>query len=487
MARPGVETLVLENAPPRSAPTATGPVFIVGTSSKGSPEAPVKLTSMSQVEDYVGSRQTYSLVWDWLDTYFREGGRQAHFVRVVGPDPETADITLVDSADDPALIVAAVDPGEFGNGFNVEITAGDQAGEFKIVVTHDDDTDFALTSPSLVDKTAALAWADTLGVREYITLTDAGTSLDPEVAAATGLTGGTDDRLNITNTEWAAALEALPRDLGPGQVVAPGRTTQAGHEQLLDHARTHNRKAVLDAPEGSTKAQLLAASALIRAQTTRRREGALFAPWDTVPGIVSGTDRVVPSSARVCAHIARSEGAGNSPNKPAAGENGIAQFATEVRQTFSDADRQDLNAAGVNISIMKYGQVRTYGWRTLTDPSTDDNWLDFSNARYFMSVIARGEAVLERYLFGELDGRRILVNKAGGDIIALLTEDWAKWNSLYGATPQEAFNVDVGEQVNTPESIANRELNAAVALRMSPFAELVVLQLSKVRSSEAVI
>jgi hypothetical protein len=40
--------------------------------------------------------------------------------------------------------------------------------------------------------------------------------------------------------------------------------------------------------------------------------------------------------------------------------------------------------------------------------------------------------------------------------------------------------VDVSSNVNTPQTIANREMHAAISLRMSEDAELVVIEFAKV-------
>jgi hypothetical protein len=52
--------------------------------------------------------------------------------------------------------------------------------------------------------------------------------------------------------------------------------------------------------------------------------------------------------------------------------------------------------------------------------------------------------------------------------------------SLYGATPDEAFSVDVGPDVNTSVTLAAGELRAVLTVRMSPFAEVVRIEIVKV-------
>jgi hypothetical protein len=58
--------------------------------------------------------------------------------------------------------------------------------------------------------------------------------------------------------------------------------------------------------------------------------------------------------------------------------------------------------------------------------------------------------------------------------------------SLYGDTADEAFSVNVGTQVNTPETIAEGVLKAVISLKMSPAAERVQIEIVKVSNTEAV-
>jgi hypothetical protein len=55
---------------------------------------------------------------------------------------------------------------------------------------------------------------------------------------------------------------------------------------------------------------------------------------------------------------------------------------------------------------------------------------------------------------------------------------------LYGVTPDEAFVVDVGNEVNTDDTIAAGELHAVLAVRMSPMSEFVIIEVVKVSITE---
>jgi phage tail sheath protein FI len=62
------------------------------------------------------------------------------------------------------------------------------------------------------------------------------------------------------------------------------------------------------------------------------------------------------------------------------------------------------------------------------------------------------------------------------------------WNlgEIYGATAADAFNVDAGPTVNTPTTLADNKLIANIAVRPSPMAELIVIQIVNVPITESV-
>jgi hypothetical protein len=199
------------------------------------------------------------------------------------------------------------------------------------------------------------------------------------------------------------------------------------------------------------------------------------------PGQVSAPGRTPALEAGL---MARSD-AVQSPNIPAAGENGQARYAFDLSQAaWDDATRESLNDGGVNVARVLFGGVRTYGYRTLVDPDTDPNHVMLNNARLFMAIRARAAAILERYVFAQIDGGRKKLGQLAGELAALLNE-YYEAGSLYGSTPQEAFLVDVGDSVNTPSSIAAGELHASLAVRPSPEAELVVLEIVRVGIQES--
>src|SRR5262249_41027685 len=95
------------------------------------------------------------------------------------------------------------------------------------------------------------------------------------------------------------------------------------------------------------------------------RYGALMAPWGVAPGLAPGTFRTVPYSPTAAGIMART-----AAGVAAAGVNGMSRAMLDVRATFTDQEREDLNASGVDVARYMFGTVRTYGYRTLASKTT---------------------------------------------------------------------------------------------------------------------
>ena len=245
---PGTYVSISTAPPPQGAAPATGAFFVAGLTLRGPVGTAVPLQSMSDYANYLGTRQTYSSMYDALDAFFMEGGTQAYVTRVVGPAATTAAHTLADRAGSPqsTLVVNANGPGLWGNSLQIAVIAGPISGTFQLQVT------FAgavvETSPPLVTPVDAVNWGTfnpgPTGVgtsSKYLTITNAGSTTaapnnQPALISATALTGGADDNTNAGDTQFNAALTAFLANLGPGQVAAPGIVTNATYANLLNHA-----------------------------------------------------------------------------------------------------------------------------------------------------------------------------------------------------------------------------------------------------------
>jgi hypothetical protein len=488
--RPGSVVISRTTVPPRTIPVATDMLFAAGLSDKG-PLRPVQVLSLQDFINNFGSRQTYSVLYDAMEAYFREGGSRATISRVVGPAAVLASVNLDGStAGAPfSLTVNAKGPGAYANSLRITVTGGGTTNPYTITVS---DTVLGTleVSPTLADQNAAVAWSQSSA---WVDIVLGAEVSNPVAVSNAALTSGADDRASIVDAQWLTALNRFTRDLGPGQVAAPGRTTSAGQGQVRDHALNNNRFGLIDLVDTATVSTLTAAVTGLRSTLTNAdRYAAAFAPWCVIPGIVPGTTRIIPPSTVVAAKIANTESKGGSPNKPAAGyPDGVLSYVMGLSQnafddgTGIDVTRDTMYSAGVNQIASRFGTLEVFGWRSMTDPlGANQDWINIGNVRLNMAITARALAIAENYILDEIDGQGRIFKAFQGDLTSMLMAFYNQ-GSLYGATPEEAFQVNVDSTVNTPTTIANREMHAVISARMSPDAELVFIEIVKVPTIQA--
>jgi hypothetical protein len=355
--------------------------------------------------------------------------------------------------------------GAWANNLTVGVAAG--------VITVYENGVAVETSPVQADVTAAQAWS---AFSRYIDITPVGTGALTDTAPV-ALSGGADDRVNVTDTQRQAALDRFGRELGPGQVSMPGDARTQAYTMLATHARDRNRFAELDAPDTASVSAITPSASAVRVLGRElARHCRMSAPWLTCPGTTAGTVRTIPPSAVMSGMSARVDAAGN-PNAAVAGNpRGVSRFALAPKYAFSDTDRSTLADAGVVVILARDNAVQAYDDVTLVDPNTDPEWLGAGANRLVMAIIAESLQIASAHMFNQVSGPVDLV-AFGGDLSGALARRWQN-RALYGATPDEAFRVETGAAVNTPATIQARQLKAALALKISPNARQVTVQIT---------
>jgi hypothetical protein len=476
MARPGVAVSLLELPTPVSDQSDTGTWFAVGTTDRGPANQATLIQSIDQFNTVYGARQSYSVLYDAVETYFREGGNRVYIGRVVGPAATTGTKTLLDSGAGVSLTVSANGPGAWSANYKVGVVAGQAPQSFQIVVADTNNVTLEQSS-DLLTQGAAVSWGN---YSNYVRIALGATTLNPAPVAVAALSAGNDQRATITDNEWNVALTSFAGNLGPGQVSQPGRTTSVAYNQIKTHVETNNRVGILDLPDSATAATVKSAAAGVTS-----RFCAAFAPWTVIPGLTVGTVRAVPPSALIAGMISRNDPS-LSTNTPAAGNNGISNYCTDLTQPdWDDFTRTDLNANACNIIRRLFGGIRNYGWRSLVNPISDPSWINFGNGRLYTDISAELNAIGENYVFNQIDGQNgATINLFSASLNGAML---AHYNAgdLFGDSADQAFNVNTGPTVNTLQTLANNELHAIVTLKMSPFAEYVVIQIVKRQVNQA--
>lgn len=479
-------TVILQDTvPSRSAPTDTGVAFVASMSQKGA-QAPILIRSMDQFQTLLGSRQAYTVSWDWAETFFREGGNRLYFSRVCGPSPVKASLNIPGTAG-TGLIATANSSGDWANGstggYSVQVVNGpvNGAGYRQLVVF--------LNAVEVARSIEFNANSQVVGaVLDDLTITLGGGTGLPPVAAAANLTAGTDDHGNVTQTQITAALDLLTQDLGPGQVCSPDWNTQAAGQALLAHAAAKNRYALCDSADITSKSTLLTAAGLLQGNTNGTY-GSFLSPWLSIAAQAGATaTRSVPLSAFVAAKIAQTDSLAGANQAPA-GEYGKASsaFVLEAKATYSDADQAALEDAGVSLAINRYGGVLFDGDRTLAEPlGNDAEWIELANARYRMSLVARVTPIGQQ--FEHVRITQTTIAQFDSALTGEMMKDEAS-EQLYlapGEPPGSSFIVDTGPAVNTDETIGAGILSAAIGFRPARGADYVFIYLTKVAVGDQV-
>jgi hypothetical protein len=470
MSAPDVFVEVIDAAPGRSSGAETDTLFAVGEFDRGIPGEYYEITSEEKLAD-LGARTAISqIARDGCEAALREGVSKIYASRVVGPAATKASVKLFDqsgSADpgDVSLVFTAHEVGEWANKLNIETVA--VSTDFKVLVSHDDDGALE-ESGLLADRTAAIAWASDYGV-----FSAGASNEDPRTQGPTGLAGGSADHAGVNDAAWLAAQTAFDPELGCGQIAAFGRTTATGHRQLLAQWE-NNRVALLDAIDTPTAASITAQTAAIE-DDENAKAGQLLAPWAVIDGIAPSTTRQVPYSAIQAGIIAR------------AGDRGVSKFAIGLTREYSKSDRDLLADNQVSLARHLPGQpVVTMDLLTVADPDAYPLWTQFQNTRLIMYARAKAKQIGSKYHFEQIDGQHLVFERLKHDLVSELCRPLFAAQALYGATEEEAFRVDVGDQVNTELTITAGRILASVGLKVSPGARFVTIQLARTAINQPV-
>lgn len=474
MTIPGTQ-IVSRSAPPsRGGASQTGVWHIAALAERGRTTEPVMLHSLTEYDTWFGGRASYGQR-DAVEAYFRNGGTAVNMVRIVGPAATKATVDLP-GANGASLAIDSVGEGESFLSVSCDILT-----DSRFVLRVWEGNTLLNVSPPFSTPAEAANWSLN---NPHVTVRATGAEA-PVASPTVALAGGDDDRANITDEHKLAALNLITNGAGTGQVSIPGATTPAVHIGITQHAEANNRFAVLDAPDVAVKASLLSASESARGGLTPIQQSYAFLVegWVVIPGLVPGTTRTVPPSAVAAALMSAQDAVTGNPNEPAAGVNGIPSYLLGLaRPGWTDQERGELNDASVNVFREVGGSQRLYGYRTLVEANgLASGWLNAANARLRMAITAEADEIAEAFVFSQISQSKIA--EYNGVLSGMLL-GYYNVGALYGDSPEEAFIVDTGTTVNTPESIAERRLAAVIGVRMSEYAEIVYLEFVKIPVTE---
>ena len=417
---------------------------------------------------------TGAVGFDSAQTFFNEDGqaRPTMYVsRVLGSGSASATLALAPSA---ALTFTAAYAGVGGNGIFISC----QNNTTSYVITLQDSAGNTLAvSPSLTTLAAGVAWAATTGL---VTAVSSGSTLPATVAATAMASGSNGSAPALSN--YSTALTAFTAALGPGQVFTGGvtNTTISGiWSAIATHGQSFNRVAICDIDDNDSAATAISALGSFGTSGVASYAG-FWAGSRFIPGVAPGTNRTVAPSPVIAALCARADQAGN-PNAAAAGVNYGLSYATapsslvsgQPYDTYSAADINTLNAAGINGFQRLNGQPCNYGFVTPLLMTSDQIFWQFNHSRLRMFIQAQAQLIGQQYLFAQIDGQGSQAAAFGGALqgfLLPLARNGALWAPA-GTPPANAFLVDTGPDVNTPATQAAGQFNAAITCSFSYFAQ----------------
>lgn len=492
-----IGTLILNQEIPPSVNNAnnTANAFMVGLADWGPVGASgvqASVASLSQAVGLIGppnggltqsSRTTTNAtLYDSADVFFREGGANLYISRVLGPNPTRGFLALQDSTGGTAATLTALYLGPGSSAINVVVN---NTGAAYTITLQDGATNTLTTSPSLTattPKTDLITWAAGTNLLTATT----GNSHLPATLAATPLSTGSDDRADATLANWNAALNSgFSSGLGPGQVMAPGQSNTALPgiwSALGTHAQSNNRVALLDGTDGNNATQAVAEVTAAALPASIQGYCGIWTGNLLAPGTVSGTTRIVPASPVVAALCARADNQGN-PNIAAAGTGFPLQYVSGINTAYTGAltgDIATLNSAGVNVFSVQLGILQNYGFVSVYGtPLGDAIYWQLNHARLRMAITEQAMVVAQPFQFNQIDGQGQTLSAFQGALQGMLL-GFYQTGALYGSSATQAFTVNVGSTINTPTSLQNGDLIAMLAVRMSPFAQLVIITINAV-------
>jgi hypothetical protein len=279
---------------------------------------------------------------------------------------------------------------------------------------------------------------------------------------------------------WSDVLEDFTADLGPGAVAIAGIGASAA-TAVGAHCDATVRLGLICGPESQAVSVAVTAAAVASGEDGGDRMVYVW-PWVNVPGL---DDAIEPlgfaAGVRARAHTSPA-GAAQSPLFV---DYGTSRFVNGVETAVTDAEWATLNTAKVSVVRIVSTKLRQYGWKTVASPVGDASGnLTGAQFRDLLNVITwDASQIAERYVGKIVDGRGVTLGSFSGDLSGMLSR-YASSGSLFarldevGELLDGGYVVNVGADVNPPNSLATGQLKAEIGVRLSPTAEFVTITIA---------
>ena len=480
---PGITvTTAVRTGPSSETVRESSQAFFVGLAQKGTAAQAVLVQNLAEFEEKFGTYQTYAYLHPTVQAFFEEGGTQCYIARVVGPAASTGTRTLNTAAAAAAIVLTADGAGSWSSTLKTIVLAGSGAASAKrnIQFWYNDELVYS-TGLKSTNLELVTAINSSLVAKNFASATKSSDTIvaaSASTAFSTGSDDRTDDTVDSTYTAYITALEKFSESYGPGAVSCP--ETRWINTDLLAHANTYNRIAILHSAEDDTVAEIKTEAGNLTGEDGSEH-AAMYYPWVYAPSDINGVNRLIPPDGFVAGARAKAHNI-VGPHQPGAGLLSAANFVNGVATDINGTDGNDLDDNNVNAIRIIANTVRVYGARSL---STDtDNFRYLSVQDTVNTVVHQAGRAMEDLLFAPIDSRNALFVSIHS-ILTGICATLANEGSLYVGRNQNGTITDPGYSVkcdnsnNSAAQIAEGKISAQIGLRVSPIGDKINVTIIK--------
>ena len=251
-------------------------------------------------------------------------------------------------------------------------------------------------------------------------------------------------------------------------MAVPGVTDPNVQLMLVAHCENlGSRFAVLDIPREAKKVQDLIAHRDI----FDSNYAALYHPWLNVFDPLDKKNIAIPPSGSITGIYARSDNTRGVHKAPA---NEVVRGCVGLDCQFNTGEQDILNPKGINLIRSFPGQgIRVWGARTA---SSNSSWKYINVRRLFIFIEESIKANTSWAVFEPND--EVLWVRVQRTISVFLNNLWRN-GSLAGASPEEAFFVNIGRDTMSQDDIDNGRLICVIGVAPVKPAEFVIFRISQ--------
>ena len=504
--RPGVfinEVALPQAVDPANNGTARG--AFLGTFAKGPIDTPVLIQSWYDFGKTFGNlSDNFPATWA-LYSFFSSGGRQVYVKRVVGSGATSATVTLADRAGSPqsTLVVAASNPGAWGNALKVEIKTASTT-TFNMIISDSSGILEQFTDLSMSSTNSRYVVAYVNSSSNYVSVTDLGSSTsapDNQPAAdgshslASGEDGSEPSRANyqaalatfdpitspiILNNANAAYTFASGGD-SPDRAAA---VLLQGDVAAYCEARG-DAFAIVDVPAGSTPAEAITYATDVAAAFSASGDGgnvATYYPWIVVPDqlrAAPAATRILPPGAAAMGKFLDTDSTRGVWKSPA-GFGARIPNAVSLERTLTNTNLDDLNTAAHPVNAIRNvpgAGIVIMGARTFNNTPGER----YINVRRTMIFLKKELTDRSNFAVFENNDAR-LWNQIRASLGNFLRGVWQQ-QGLRGATAAEAFYVKCDASNNSASDMLNGKVNIEIGVALEYPAEFIVISIGQITGS----